>query len=177
MVIRALVCWIASVKGRGTSEGGLPGFLFGPFGCLIEALLPNQMDSGPSPVQVVTITPEQAAQEQEQARRREYQGKRDVLIAARQSKLDAEREAAQKRAAEARRQAWEWFKRVVIRFGWFRALPETAQPIVVGLGLALPVNGVIVVLFQPVKPVPSKGARVAPAPIAVQADPDRPPAF
>ncbi|SIO58458.1 hypothetical protein SAMN05444166_5686 [Singulisphaera sp. GP187] len=186
--------WIASVKGRSSSEGLVIGFLFGPLGCLIEALLPTQTYTAPPPVQAVTITPEQAAQAaQEEARRRKHQQDRDALIAARRAKLDAQRdaalEAAMERADEARRQAWAWFSRVVIRFGWFRALPETAQPIVVGLAVALPATCVIVVLFRPLMPGPgpepgpgpgpasSKRVSSAAAPQTVQADPDRPPAF
>ncbi|AGA27642.1 hypothetical protein [Singulisphaera acidiphila] len=174
--------WIASAKGRSSLEGFVIGFLFGPLGCLIEALLPTLAYATPSPFHAVTITPEQAAEaEQEEERRRKYQFDRDMLIAERQAKLDAQRDAAlelaRKQADETRRQAWAWFNRVVIRFGWFRALPETAQPIVVGLAVALPVICVIVILFQPVKPEPSNETRSAPAPQIEQVDSDPPPPF
>jgi hypothetical protein len=38
----ALGAWVAFQKGRGASEGFTLGVLFGPFGVLIEALLPNR---------------------------------------------------------------------------------------------------------------------------------------
>ncbi len=94
---------------------------------------------------MVTITPEQAAQDQ--ARRREYQEKRDRWLRLGKPSSTLNVRPPRSEAAEARRQAWAWFNRVVIRFGWFRALPETARPIVVGLAVALPVIGMIVVFF------------------------------
>lgn len=39
-----LGAWIADQKWRSGSEGFMLGALFGPFGCLIEALLPNGWD-------------------------------------------------------------------------------------------------------------------------------------
>ncbi len=47
-----LSAWIAGQKRRDTSEGFILGFLFGPFGVLVEALLPQgnkQAGSGISP--------------------------------------------------------------------------------------------------------------------------------
>jgi hypothetical protein len=39
-----LGAWVAVQKGREPVEGGTLGFLFGPFGVLIEALLPTTDD-------------------------------------------------------------------------------------------------------------------------------------
>lgn len=41
IVMATLGGWIASQKGRETSEGVVLGFAFGPLGILVEALLPN----------------------------------------------------------------------------------------------------------------------------------------
>jgi hypothetical protein len=41
-VCGCLGAWVARQKGRGGDEGFYLGFLFGPFGVLIEALLPNK---------------------------------------------------------------------------------------------------------------------------------------
>ncbi len=46
LIVWAVFGWfgayIAEQKGRGSTEGFVLGFLFGPLGCLIEALLPTQ---------------------------------------------------------------------------------------------------------------------------------------
>ena len=157
--------WIASVKGRSPGEGFLIGFLFGPLGCLVEAILPNQ-SPGSAPVQVVTMTPEQAAQAESQ-RRQQY----DAAVArekARIAKIEEEYRISLEQSAERRRQAREWFVRVVVRFGWFRALPEVAQPIVVGLAVAVPVIGVVVALLRPASEDPTAKPKPSPAPIAKQ---------
>jgi hypothetical protein len=54
--------------------------------------------------------------------------------------LEAETRLA---AARARRAAsfarWKgWFDRVILQFGWYQALPEMVQPMVIGLAIALP---------------------------------------
>ena len=41
----ALGGWVAEQKKRAWSEGAFLGFLFGPFGCLIEGLLPVPADA------------------------------------------------------------------------------------------------------------------------------------
>ena len=41
--------WVADQKGRGPGEGATLGFLFGPFGVLVEALLPDLEDEGDGP--------------------------------------------------------------------------------------------------------------------------------
>ncbi len=38
--------WIAGQKNRGTGEAVVLGILFGPFGCIMEALLPTLPDPG-----------------------------------------------------------------------------------------------------------------------------------
>jgi hypothetical protein len=46
-VFGGLGCWIAGAKHRGGGDGFILGLLFGPFGCLIEALLPNGKPPAP----------------------------------------------------------------------------------------------------------------------------------
>jgi hypothetical protein len=57
-----------------------------------------------------------------------------------------------------------------VRFGWFRALPEVAQPIVVGMAVALPTIGVVVALLRPASDGPVNKTKPSPAPIAKQAE-------
>jgi len=44
-----LGAWVAAQKARGAAEGFLLGLLFGPFGVLIEALLPAPVVRRPAP--------------------------------------------------------------------------------------------------------------------------------
>src|SRR5437588_52348 len=58
IIFGCLGAWIANQKHRDGGEGFILGLLFGPIGCLIEAILPN----GAAPPPPVVETPEQIAQ-------------------------------------------------------------------------------------------------------------------
>lgn len=47
LVFSGLGWWIAIQKGRSEAEGAALGLLFGPLGCLVEALLPNREAAEP----------------------------------------------------------------------------------------------------------------------------------
>ena len=49
LAFAGLGAWVATQKGRGPAEGLILGLLFGPYGTLIEALLPNQEGGPPGP--------------------------------------------------------------------------------------------------------------------------------
>jgi hypothetical protein len=68
VVVGAIVCgllgsWVASQKRRGGGEGCLLGFLFGPFGVLIEAILPTIVE--PPPLRPLTEAQIGAVEEQQ----------------------------------------------------------------------------------------------------------------
>lgn len=165
-----LGAWIADQKHRDQAEGLLLGLLFGPLGCLIEAMLPTLEPGGrkrgvvermEAALNKTFVDPDwrdrghsgmsrPTVEETPQAR--EWRETEARLMAA-----QAERRAAQDRErlfleAERSREEWkrihEWFDRVIWRFGWFRALPEPLQPILVGLIVAAPIVTAIVVAFR-----------------------------
>lgn len=82
----------------------------------------------------------------------------EELQAARRLREDAARLREAKAQAEARQDAWvkaverearrEWVNRMIWRFGWFRAIPETLQPIIIGLVISLPIVLAVVFYFQ-----------------------------
>lgn len=140
--------WIAVAKRRAGPEGFMLGLLFGPLGCLIEALLPN-------------VSEAKYAEEQEAKRQRL------------QVKFDAEQELFRALGNGARvasvgmatilyricRSSFlatkaflirvtPWFQETIIRFGWYKSLPEIAQPIVLGLGVSLPLVAILVVVLR-----------------------------
>lgn len=125
-----LGAWIAGEKRRRPEEGLVIGFLFGPLGCLIVALLPVGDHQPPEPPK--TSPEDWRRRELERREARERQEAARLL----REHLAKQAEAARKERAAAR---MEWFRRVVLRFGWFRALPEIAQPIVLGLAVAAPI--------------------------------------
>jgi uncharacterized membrane protein YeaQ/YmgE (transglycosylase-associated protein family) len=152
LIFGGLGSWIANQKRRDGGEGFVLGFLFGPFGCLIEALLPNKLATDQSP-QAATKTPEQLEEVAEAARRaKEEYLKRQraeverLRIAEEADLAELERRRAMIRAAFAR--CWGWFRREIIGFGWYRKLPDVAQPIVLGLGISLPAVVVVVWLIN-----------------------------
>ena len=49
IVMGAFGAWVAMAKNRSPIEGLMLGLLFGPFGVLITALLPNESDQGTTP--------------------------------------------------------------------------------------------------------------------------------
>jgi hypothetical protein len=139
----ALVCailgsWVSKQKGRESEEGAALGCLFGPFGVLVGALMPNAVKQPPPPPDPAAIAAAAAAEAKRQA---DYQA-----FLAKQA-ADA---AAQ---AERNRIAWENFKAKFAAFfrpignailwvvtgRWYGASPDWLRPIYWGLGIALPV--------------------------------------
>jgi len=145
--------WIASVKNRPTNEGMLVGLFFGPLGCLVEALLPDGQPtlvvSRASDVGSDSVVEEESEaevrirmraiqreqwQREREARHREIEQRRRETVARLQT-------FGARRLAEAR-----WGCRFFLGFGWYRALPEVAQPIVLGLAISLPI--VLAIMFM-----------------------------
>jgi len=138
MLFPSLGFWIAGQKGRWPFEGLFLGLLFGPFGCLIEALMPNVQPSAPASADGGAKV-ESAAQMAEARRRREEE-------AVRQGKLGLAEWQELSRAQD------EWLVDTVLKFGWVRSLPEAAQAIVWGLLIALPVAVAMIVLLSRMAP-------------------------
>ncbi|MBV8486773.1 MAG: hypothetical protein JO161_00705 [Planctomycetaceae bacterium] len=136
--------WIASIKRRNPGEGAILGLLLGPIGCVLEATLR-----------------ERTAEEINQERERRQQEAEERLQEQRQRQADRQAEAEQRpkeanaRAEVARIYREEqiarfsrWFDRAIIKFGWYKALPEVAQPIVLGLLISLPIVGLLILLLR-----------------------------
>jgi hypothetical protein len=148
LIFAFLGSWIAVAKRRDGPEGFLLGILFGPFGCLIEALLPNGSEAK-----------YEAAQE---AKRRHIQQKIDAEKELFRAIGEGVRVTSVGLARVSYRTACAlllaikmfiirsspWFQETIVRFGWYKALPEIAQPIVLGLGVALPLVVIIIVLLR-----------------------------
>lgn len=89
---------------------------------------------------------------QEEARARfeeekERQAALQVEAARRHQEAQARAEAARARRAEAFGPFSGWFDRAILKFGWFKALPEVAQPIVIGMLVALSPVVVLILVF------------------------------
>lgn len=140
-------CWIATIKRRNPAEGLLFGLLLGPIGCVVEA---SRRERTQRTVEEIEEQRVRSAGEAEARAEREA----DRLSAWR-AEDDRRRQAARLRADEARVRRAEayvrfsiWFDRAVLKFGWFKVLPEVAQPIIIGLSLGLPVVAVVIYLFR-----------------------------
>lgn len=149
--------WIASVKNRPTHEGMLVGVFFGPLGCLIEALLPDGQptlvgsppsDDGSDSV----LEKEREAEAEARIRmrairreewRREWEAERRENEQRRREAVARLRAFGKRRLAEVR-----WAFRFFLGFGWYRSLPEVAQPIVLGLAISLPIVLAIVLMMR-----------------------------
>lgn len=147
--------WIASIKNRPTLEGALVGLFFGPLGCLIEALLPDGQPTLAVPpasdggvdfvaakenkaearIRTRAARLEEWRQERETERRENEQRRRQAVAQL--------RAFGRRRLVEAR-----WVFRFFLGFGWYRALPEVVQPIVLGLVVSLPIVLVIVFMMR-----------------------------
>jgi hypothetical protein len=129
--------WIACQKNRDPAEGAFLGFLFGPFGCLIEAVLPTLPAPAASrPAAAARVSPPVETPAERDWREAETRLREAQLEKARRARLEDEN----RRCAEQR----EWRNRMLWRFGWYKALPETLQAIVLGFAVAAPVVAVIV---------------------------------
>jgi ABC-type multidrug transport system fused ATPase/permease subunit len=136
--------WIASIKRRNPGEGAILGLLLGPIGCVLEATFR-----------------ERTSEEIDQERERRQQEAQERLQEQRQLQADLQAEAAKRRKeAEARAEIARirrekqsarfsaWFDRAILKFGWYKALPEVVQPIVLGLLFSLPLVGLLILLLR-----------------------------
>lgn len=137
-------CWIASIKRRNPAGGALYGLLLGPIGCLAVATLRERTQQEVEAIRARRREDAEARLEQEVENR-----------AASREEARRRREEARRRAGEARarrdvafRRFSDWFDRAVLRFGWYEALPEVAQPIVIGLLVALPLVIVLILVMR-----------------------------
>jgi hypothetical protein len=118
---------------------------FGSAGKAIDAIVRGLEKTLPE----IRKTPEQREREREQEARRQAWLADRIEHEKRQEEEDRElaRARAAARAARVASVAgacWSWLRREVFGFGWYRALPEVLQPVVWGLGVAIPVVLVIV---------------------------------
>ena len=136
--------WIASIKRRNPGEGAILGLRLGPIGCVIEAMLR-----------------ERTSEEIDQERERRQQEAEERLQEQRQHQADLQAQAAiHRKEAQARAEIARigreelyarfsaWFDRAIIKFGWYKALPEVVQPIVLGLFISLPLIALLILLLR-----------------------------
>jgi hypothetical protein len=142
-IFGALGSWVATQKNRDGGEGAVLGFLFGPLGVLIEALLP----AGQPKASGLT-TPEQRAEweraEREVARAEQA---REEAKAAKAAAEAAELER-QDRIARARRKA---LRKKQMLAQW-QATPDWVKMIFVGLGVGTAVCIPIIILWSSTSP-------------------------
>ncbi len=136
--------WISSIKRRPLGEGLALGLLLGPLGCLVSVSLRER--------DIEALAEEQARRQEEVNVRLEEEEQRRLAYedqAMQMRELSQQRaEAARLRRAEFYLRVYAWFDRTVLKFGWYKALPEVAQPIVVGLLVALPLVVTLVLIFK-----------------------------
>ena len=136
--------WIASIKRRPLTEGLVLGLLLGPLGCLVSISLRERDIEALEREQTRRREEAEVRLEEEERRRRAYEDQ-----AAQMRELSRQRaEAARIRRGEAYSRVYEWFDRTVLKFGWYKGLPEVIQPIVVGLLVALPLVLTLILIFR-----------------------------
>lgn len=145
-----LGAFIAKEKNRAAEEGFMLALLFGPFGVLVEALLPTIQPPVVTPPAPMIADEMEASEELAEQRRKAAKRAQDLWRE--QARID--REAAERRAeerAERVREFWvavgAWFRRQFVEWEWYKGLPEVMQPIVVGLAVAGPVIIVLAILW------------------------------
>jgi hypothetical protein len=151
IVIALFGGWVASQKGRAGGEGFLLALLFGPFGVLIEALLPTiaprlpHAPAPPAPPSAAAIAAQHLLVDQmradEEARAAWKLQKGAIRLATQQ------RIAGEKLARKLDRDAAYRARGVEPGpFAWYQVLPELGQAAVMGLALAVPVVAVVVIV-------------------------------
>ena len=135
--------WIASIKRRPAGEGLALGLLLGPVGCVVAAALRESTAE--------EVEQERVRRQDEVQTRLAEEKKRQVALqteaARRWNEAQGRAEQARVRRAEAYARFSKWFDGAILKFGWFKVLPEVAQPIVIGLLVALPLVAVLILVF------------------------------
>jgi hypothetical protein len=141
--------WTASQKNRDAGEGAVLGFLFGPFGVLVEALLPTK-EPGPEPPSAMARGFREKMTDQGRVVRnlQDEAAERERRLA-RARALDEEWLARKEESDRLRDERREWTRRVIWRFGWFRSMPETLQPILIGMAVSIPILFLMIYVVGP----------------------------
>lgn len=138
--------WVACQKNRGFDEGLALGLLFGPFGVLIEALLPSL----PTPASQPSLDKQASAAAADAYAAKARREADDIAMQqARAAWLDKQALAAADAAAnaKARREA----QHAALRekgiepgpMAWFKVLPDWIQAVLMGAGLSFLVLSVV----------------------------------
>jgi hypothetical protein len=136
--------WIASIKRRHPAEGTLVGLIFGPIGCVVEACLQER---------TAEEIEEQRMRRREEAQARLVEEKAQnvalqVQAAERRQEAQSRAEVARARRAKSYEQCSAWFDKAILKFGWYKALPEVVQPMVIGLLISVPLVAVLILTFK-----------------------------
>ena len=136
--------WIATIKRRHPAEGILFGLCLGPIGCAVEASLREWTIEE---VEERRIRRQQETLARQEAEKEQYAAHQAEAVQRRQE--DQERaELARARRAEAYERFSAWFDQAILKFGWYKALPEVVQPMVVGLLISVPFVLVLILIFK-----------------------------
>jgi hypothetical protein len=136
--------WIAAIKRRQPTEGMLIGLFLGPIGCVVEACLRERTVEEVEERRVRLQEEAQAKLEEQQ----EQYGARQAERARRRQEAQKRAEAARTRRAEAYERFSAWFDQAILKFGWYKTLPEVAQPMVIGLLISVPFVLVLILMFK-----------------------------
>jgi len=150
LVFACLGAWVASQKRREPVEGFFLGLLFGPFGCLIEAVLPT-LTKKEAEAKGAALTPQDSQAEERQKliikkwkERREAEEKAEQVAAeariakvrAKLEQANVEREAARKvRRERLIAQGIDPDRNPLVL--WFIQLSDLSQALLMGAGLSL----------------------------------------
>jgi hypothetical protein len=136
--------WIASIKRRHPAAGILFGLLFGPIGCVVEACLQERTAE--------EIKEHRMRRQKEAQARLEDEKERDAALqvqaAERRQEANSQAELARVRRAESYEQFSAWFDQTILKFGWYKTLPEVVQPIVIGLLVSVPLVLALILIFK-----------------------------
>ncbi|WP_422927446.1 hypothetical protein [Singulisphaera sp. PoT] len=136
--------WVAVIKRRHPLEGAAFGLVLGPLGCVVESVLRERTAEEVGRLKLHR----QAVAEARLEARRHWREIRKAEDDRRREELAAYREDRRIRREEARERFAAWFDRTILKFGWYKALPEVLQPIVLGLLFATPLVVVMVLVLR-----------------------------
>ena len=148
LIFAILGMWIANQKHREGGEGFILGLLFGPIGCLIEAILPNGTQPAKREYSALAV---EKAREEARAHAQRITAENAQRAAIRDEadrRVKAEAEAARvARVARvsARNKAYRAMGIEPGPFAWFKALPDVVQALTIGLVLAIPASAFLLV--------------------------------
>jgi hypothetical protein len=162
-IVGGFGAYVAVQKNRAGAEGLLLGLLFGPLGVLVEACLPTvpppAPPAPPSPPAIALMRQQDAAYQKAAVARLFVEEKAAAALDAfrRQREIEISEEKGRIAAEKAERLAERdnAYRAMGIEPGpwaWFQAMSDLKQAVMIGLVIAIPVGGMMVLIFRILKP-------------------------